>query len=316
MEDEDVLESMSRIRSILDANPYARDLMEVVKAGRCSLEQATRQISEILPAEESNLILKTQQIIQERMFVYTSEGHQRLNPLFTSALAERAFLDGDVPELRTGLLPKGARPAVPVETDAINPVVVGMMLETASDMAQEQLQRQLEQWRETVNLLLEEAPEGTSLETLGDKVPAVPTGIPGYSAGDFPVPMRDVPEPTLLEIQSLTPEARRGYAHQAIATSQGRRTLVPAIQRMLARKLGVKEGRVLRAVMTANWTVQTWGAQDISADFSPVDLAVAVLARDIINKAGPAHFDTVEVVPVADIPLRKFGWIARVGVST
>lgn len=66
-------------------------------------------------------------------------GLPRLNPLYEGALVERVQFDGDVPELRSGPLPSDATPAVPVDTDARNPVAVGMMLNQASEEVQEEL---------------------------------------------------------------------------------------------------------------------------------------------------------------------------------
>jgi len=71
----------------------------------------------------------------------------RLNPLFEAALMERLQFDGDVPELRTGPLAPGVKPAVVVETDATNPIAIGRMLDTASSELREEqdaLDRQYE----------------------------------------------------------------------------------------------------------------------------------------------------------------------------
>jgi hypothetical protein len=62
-----------------------------------------------------------------------------MNPLVLGALVERAQFDGDMPELRTGDIPIGVTPAVPVKTTARNPVAIGMMLGKASDKVQKQL---------------------------------------------------------------------------------------------------------------------------------------------------------------------------------
>ena len=53
------------------------------------------------------------------------------NPMFRAAIAERASIDGDVPEFRDANEPlpvEGFRPAISVVTDSLNPILVGLML--------------------------------------------------------------------------------------------------------------------------------------------------------------------------------------------
>ena len=66
-------------------------------------------------------------------------GASMLNPLVEAAITERSSIDGDVPECRTGPLPDGAFPAVPVKTTSPDPVLVGVMLQRASEQVREEL---------------------------------------------------------------------------------------------------------------------------------------------------------------------------------
>lgn len=310
----DILESLEQMKTLLDRNPQVKEILAAVETGACSLEQATQQIAECLSDEETQLVVGAQGLIRERLSAYNS--NRSSNPLVIAAIIERAFLDGDVPEFRTGPLPPGATPAVPVDTEASNPVMIGLMLERASNSVHQELTRLLEDHGKAVQELIASLPESTSLEALRSQIPEPPTGLQGvYEAGEFP-PLMKVPEPTLPEIAALSPSDHRKYVYKAISTTQGRRTMEPTIQKNLAVKLGVVGGRVLHPVAQAHWTIDLRGAQNISQDFSPVDLAVASLARDLINKAGPNHFDVVEVNQVSDIPSRVFGWSAKVGVQS
>lgn len=311
----DILEYIEDMKSVLDRNPQVKEILSAVESGACSLDQATQQIAECLSDEETHLVVGAQQLIRERLAAYN--GDWAPNPLVTAAIIERAFLDGDVPEFRSGPLPPGATPAVPVDTEASNPVMVGMMLEKASNFVLQGINKLIEDHGAAVQKLIAGLPEDTALAVLRDSIPALPTGLQGvYEAGEFPALMKGVQEPTIGEMTGLTLNDCRRYAYKALATTQGRRTLAPTIQRLLARKLGVTGGSVARPVAIAHWTIELRGAQDVTTDFSAVDLAVASLARDLINKAGSAHFDAVDVSPVSDIPSRVFGWSARVGVSS
>lgn len=73
-------------------------------------------------------------------------GLPQVDPNWQAALIERLQFDGDVPEFRTGRLKtdKGQRAAVPVETESMNPLVVGKQLEDASDQVTAEAQRLLE----------------------------------------------------------------------------------------------------------------------------------------------------------------------------
>ena len=315
------LEVLAQINQILADFPLSKSILEDVRDGKCSLEQASKQLEEVLSPEDTQLILNTRRTIENRLHVYDSSGKPASNPLFNSALIERSFLDGDVPEFRVGPLPEGSMPAVPVVTDALNPVVVGMMLDRASrkvlvDMEEAQKQLTADWIQKTQDKFLA-APEGTDLTSIVlDPIPIL-TGLPEvYEAGCFPAPLDNVPEPTMLELINQTPTQAQTYAYKALATTQGRRTLCPTVEKHLARKLGVSPGKVSKAVAQAHWTMtMIGGPKDVSRDFSPADTAIAVLAAELINKAGPSHFDTVEVSPVGDVSARVFGWSAKVGLS-
>lgn len=254
-------------------------------------------------------------------------GLPRLDPLYEAYLQERVQFDGDAPELRTGGLPVGATPAVPVDTTARNPVAVGWMLEQAQEeVARES--KQIEQGRvdEVQALLTQEdtalVPSGPALlakldrDTLADPV--------GYERGQVPA-LREVETPTGWGLLSLTPEQQHQLAWKTISTTQGRRSVTRAIRDLVAGGLRndghdveVHDGEPLRAtpadvVAYVEWSVDLSGPGSTQPSFSFVDTA----ARAIVRKIGVSLGDEVvtgvvlDVVPVNTVDVRKVGWAAR-----
>ena len=86
--------------------------------------------------------------------------YKMLHPLLMGMIVELLQYDGDIPELRTGALPAGGSPAVPVKTVARNPVVIGAMLRTASDEVTLELQAATEVRNQKVQKMIETLPEG------------------------------------------------------------------------------------------------------------------------------------------------------------
>ena len=218
------------------------------------------------------------------------EGFSLKNPLVTAALIERASIDGDVPELRSWPLPEDAKPAVPVLTDSLNPVLVGLMLERASA---------------EVDALLKVAEASNSLMQ-GSMLPSVP----GYTPGDFPE-LREVAEPPATVLLELDPQQKRAFAWKAVSTTQGRRSLLRPMEQHLAEKTGKRAGTPRKSVKETRWMMTVFGPEDLFEDFSPVEAALN-LFTGVLEKTEAEVF---QVIQVADYPNRKFGWALRTGVE-
>lgn len=200
-------------------------------------------------------------------------GLPRLNPVYEGALAERVQFDGDAPELRSGPMPEGGKPAVPVDTNVRNPVALGMMLEQASEAVAEELAAARKEGTQFgTNLAAGMLPPDNSrvggpdsavtihedgsvdiptdagaqltvrqhaaLKADQDFLAAVDTVImraepEGYKTGQVPAP-RTVTEPAGSALAALTPEERQEAAWTFLSTTQGRRTAVRAIAELVA----------------------------------------------------------------------------------
>ena len=231
---------------------------------------------------------KTDEIVVTVEQPRDDSGFSLNNPLVSAALIERASIDGDVPELRAWLLPEGAKPAVPVLTDSLNPIMVGLMLERASA---------------EVEALLKLTEASNSLMQ-GSMLPSVP----GYTPGEFPE-LREVEEPPAIVLLELNPQQKRAFSWKAIATTQGRRSLIRPMEKHLAEKTGKRAGTPRKSVKETRWVITLFGPEDLFEDFSPVESALN-LFESVLEKAESGIF---QVVQVADYPNRKFGWALRTG---
>lgn len=204
-------------------------------------------------------------------------GLPKINPLVEAALIERVQFDGDMPELRTGPMPEGAKPAVSVDTDSRNPVAVGQMLKQASsDMAQRVQAHENEQV-DVINTLaeagsvqrllggrgLDEVVEGLAgdQETLaliakhssmvaltGQGYPDVAlmkwgtpeTDLPEYRRGEVPVAVK-MTAPRGSALLSMSQEERKANAWEFLSTTQGRRSAVATVRGLVHQHL-IKKG--------------------------------------------------------------------------
>jgi hypothetical protein len=206
-------------------------------------------------------------------------GQQRLNPLYEAKIAERVQFDGDAPELRTGDLPQGSSPAVPVNTNNQHPSLIGAELKTASVQVQTEMKALSE--------------NSTDL--------AVSSDPQGYQRGQMPVPIR-VQSASLL---SMTREEKKQNTWHFISTTQGRNSAVPLIERNLVKSLGVQVGKV--DTLLYEWVVDiSSGAESTHEGFDYIGLVSSIFERVLQEK-----FDNdliIKVSSVNDIPSRKVGW--------
>lgn len=266
------------------------------------------------------------------------EDKVRVNPLYLSAIAERAQFDGDVPELRFGGdMPKGATPAVPVETDAASPVALGAMLETAEGDVAGEMQDLVERRQRAADEALVEL-ASTSLDGDQDATALVldkarsaaldlhrPVNVEGYERGRVPA-KRVVDAPTGAELAAMSPERRQQLAWKAISTTQGRRSAAPVVARIVEDKfqeaafsVRYVDGWTERLkVASAVWTTSLGdGPSSTNPAFMPVGLSAHALSMKMVKELRESNVGQdldleLEVSAVNDIGRRQVGWRAQV----
>ena len=157
----------------------------------------------------------------------------QLNPIYEAYLKERLQYDGDIPELRTGPLPEGATPAIPVVTDAMNPVLIGWLLTQAAEQIQHLLSQNT-------------------------------TELVGYDASPMAVDWETV---SFLHMDDAT---RQGYAKKFLTTTQGRRTATHTIERRVNTALGYTLQQSDTVVAEYEWTVNLEDNPQPNFDFLSV----------------------------------------------
>lgn len=244
-------------------------------------------------------------------------------PMHEATLSERLQFDGDAPELRTGPLPKGIAPAVPVATTARDPVSVGWMLESASEqVAAEARAIEASRVQEVEGLLTDRAEGSTEIgpATLALIERASLPDPEGYARGQLPA-LRVTEAPEGWALASLTREQRSQLAWRFVSTTQGRRTAVAVIRDAVASGLaaagldvevGGEPGRVPAEDILAHaeWSVDLAGPKATQPNFAFMDVAAAVLLHKLTAASveGPVR---LEVVAVNTVDVRKVGWAAR-----
>jgi hypothetical protein len=309
--EDDILKLLGKVSDLINKVPGAQEVYDQIRSGEISTEEAIPHLFSLLSqagvvkevAREGDRLtsLLSPDSLKgagRPVHMETSTGIPQLNPLYEAALAERASLDGDIPELRSGPMPEGATPSVPVITDSMDPIRVGLMLKRASREVQGEYSAALESHKEECALV----------KSGGQQLP-VPTGIPGYEAGNLPS-LREV-EASPTEAALLSPEEQRECVYLSVATTQGRRSLAPVIERgvqeeLLRRGLDVKLGGRGEPFQTLYWVVQAFGPEDISEGFNPIVSAVAALAQEA-SCCKESVFD-MAVERFDGIAARKFGW--------
>lgn len=311
---------IGRVGESLNEIPEAREALQKVQRGEASVDEAVAVILKAIKdhgqleafaqtASEAALTTPEGSALTRNPVLKDSKGAHRLNPVLEAAIAERASLDGDVPELRSGPLPEEGRPAVPVLTRSLNPVVVGAMLESASNHVQIHIDR----------ALIDHQAEIQALVLTGERnLPPVPTGVPGYVAGEVPALMM-VPEPAPVSIPA---HKAQEYAYRALSTTQGRVSLAGPIATRIQQLLEEEWGTLVSLsgepeqgkAVSHTWTMQAWGQDDFSASFNFGEIAakalVSALAPQLERHEEPL---CLRVEPFNGIADRRFGWTAHVG---
>jgi hypothetical protein len=248
-------------------------------------------LAPIQVAEKLELLLQKKPLLQRelaelsRNLTYQKKnGQVVLNPVFEGALSERVLIDGDIPELRAGALQEGMRPAVPVRTSSRNLIEVGYMLEKASE--------------EVRTLLLEAQPSDELQLRLFE-------GIEGYRKGHLPA-LREVQPSSSLVVLAFPEEKKRELVWRALATTQGRRTLLNPLQEGIqARSPQLQfQKDAPEGACEVSWTVQAFGPEDLDPDFALIEVVISSLVKQIPQ--GATHFSLKATSSISD---RVFGWV-------
>lgn len=226
-------------------------------------------------------------------------GQWEVNPLILARIQERIQFDGDVPELRHGNLPEGHVPAVPVETDASHPVLLGRMLSEARSQVQKELDSARSLWEEQNSNL---------------PVPTSPIfAVSGYESGQLPRP-RTVPmEP--IAAAAMSPQEQQACAFLAFASTQGRVSSLPALgfeilRELRSRGVGADLGSGTRELGRATWTMMIHQAEETNPRFSPIQTAAKVLASKLLRAVPTLSSGYLEVRPINTVHLRLVGFCA------
>jgi len=301
-----------------EAETMAR-LMPLMGQHAKVMEQLAEEV--LAPLRSPSTAIAMLENVEPAPILFTKDKLVRLNPMVEAAILERVQFDGDIPEMRSGPLPQGGFPAVPVESTARNPVMLGAMLQAAADEVVQEMSATMNEYSAEAYRLTEGLSEETALQVLKDNLPAPPTGVPGYEAGQLPVP-RTVTNPSGSALAAMTPEDQRVAAYKALSTTQGRRSALRVIEELVL--VGLEsEGYPMRAraptrtsdvPVYAEWTVQLSGAEATQPNFSFIDLAAKALIRKLVPqlKVVTVRNPVLEVMPVNTVDVRQVGWAARI----
>jgi len=344
-----ILELLGEVTELLEQTPGGAELFQRLRDGEITADEAVEALVKI--AHEAGLAPQLEETSEKvtalapagpltpesltaagrPLLMKTSTGIPQLNPLYEAAIAERVSLDGDAPELRFGALPEGGSPAVPVRTTARDPVIIGLMLERASNEVHQEIKAALVSHMDLCGRLLEDAKEnaeaegrdvGTALTLTKERLPPVPVGVAGYEAGEVPA-LRDVTPPDPHVTAVMEGELRRIATFKVLATTQGRMSAAPVIEKGVCEALAAKGFEVsvrkpFGEVSEFGWIAQVFAPDDLSDNFNPIQVAIDQIAHHFREGVGasppPPGGWAMSITPynqgVAD---RRFGWVAHVG---
>ena len=332
----DVLGIVAEVTRMLEETPGAAPILDALRTGKMSPEEAMVKLAEVaMDAGHGEALVaasnRMEHLAQEHMGAPVTMTHDNgmamLNPLMEAALAERASLDGDVPEARSGSIPEGGYPAVPVLTDTMDPVVLGMQLEVASMEVTEEIRLQVTAHADTCAQIMDRVEEDAAKEGMDVKyaieiakkgLPAVPTGVKGYKAGSLPALRKaaQIPASTLAD---LSDEQRRHYSYKALSTTQGRVSLTGVIQKgvidyLRAHSINAVAGEPFPdKAVTTKWVTVLWGADDLAEGFNPITTAIHSMCSDVMEVITGHTEVCIRVSPYHGIADRRFGWTLVAG---
>jgi hypothetical protein len=338
--DRQALDLIANIQSLLEQSPGAAEILHDIRTGRTSPQDAMLRITQVLAdAGHGETLVKASSKLTDLYNITTEiaedgtpivmkhdNGMDVVNPIMEAAFKERASIDGDVPEARFDAMPEEATPAVPVITDSIDPVIVGYQLEYASWEVAKEIKhavaehevlclKVLDGVREQVQPEHQEA----ALTIAKRNLPAIPTGVPGYEAGKRAVPRPAVLVSPAALVSEMTPADKRRYTYKAFATTQGRVSLTPVIERGIIEYLDqhgikAKSGDPDPDVsILSRWVSVVWGADDLADGFNPVMTAIHSMSSEIMEFTQGGPHLIVQVLPYHGVSDRRFGWTVAAG---
>jgi hypothetical protein len=244
-----------------------------------------------------------------------------MHPLLMGMIAELLQFDGDIPELRTGKLPEGGSPAVPVLTESRDPVMIGALLKEASQEVASELMLARSEHEANVGELAEamgaEGANSLPMKLESERGVAVQGYAPGQKAQ-----MRRVEPPSSIDVARMPFKERQELAHKALTSTQGRRSAVPVISTMVLDSLhsegyaGVRLGEDGTAVAAeAEWIIMIDGGKgERNPNFNFIDTAArsisAKLRRSLAGQSSRYTPLRLSIKPVNNISDRRVGWRA------
>lgn len=341
---QDVLENSPELRDVLrrfwadeiDVKEAIKEVWRVAARApgqASSIEQAMFQAFGVEPRSTDLAHFPDRQRMLERWgfdeedLIYVPDedrpDYKMLHPLLMGMIVELLQFDGDIPELRTGKLPEGGSPAVPVKTTARNPVAVGAMLRTASEeVARELAAAQAEHDAKMAKMIEGIGGTGRAVTGLVRQETERGIAVPGYAPGSRAA-TRAVEAPTGSSLATMPFEERQELAHKALTSTQGRRTAVPVIAQMILDALhehGFTAVRVLEEdgstpFADVEWTLGIDGGHgERNPNFNFIDTAARSLSGKLIRElSGNASRYTslhLAVSCVNTVAERRVGWRA------
>lgn len=340
---EDALEGA--LKTLEDRFPDLHSIMERARKGEINEAEAMLLLMEASKGQEGDLEeaiggalapLKEDSAVEapfhpdRKDVIYTGVGLPKLNPLIEAALIERAQFDGDMPELRTGPLPPGVKPAVPVLTDTRSAAALGSMLQAASEQVQQEIRDHEGNRLKEIGILDEGGqPDVEAIVKLGDDPVAVQvwgnqnTDLPTYRRGEEPAPLA-VEKPSGAALAAMSPEERQRNAWLAISTTQGRRSALSTIREIVLTNLtnaGLKvslgEGSPdpdAEVLSYHEWTLAMGGAASHQSNAGVIDMAARSIYKRLLQGLSEdckGRSMTLEVIAVNTVDVRKVGWAGR-----
>lgn len=328
--------------------PALRAVMDEAAGGRIPEGEALAKMNQVLlsnPSVARRFMVKAleslapvageeapQPLDHDGLVMHKERGLPRLNPVVEAALIERAQFDDDIPELRTGGMPQGVRPAVSVDTDVRNPAALGVMLDAASDEVAEKVeasnQRRLEMVERVANgdvlTLIEQSGAALTTTAVEDMVfdgKSDLTDPEEYRRGQVPTPLT-VTKPSGSALLAMTPAQRRQGAWKFLSTTQGRRTALNSLRELVAVKLRgegfevffeqADPANTVAVLAHHEWTCRIDGPNSTQSAFNLIDIAAASIAKGLTAKRGEHRGPVIlEVQAVNTVDIRAVGWAGR-----
>lgn len=244
-----------------------------------------------------------------------------LHPILMGMIIELLQFDGDVPELRTGRLPEGGTPAVPVQTESRDPVTIGVMLRRASrEVAKELETAQQEHDHKVAKIIEAIGGSNEAAMALVRRETERAIGVSGYQPGHHAA-MRKVAAPTANDLAALPFSERQELSHKTLVSTQGRRSVSPVIETMVLAALhakgytGVSLGEDGVVLVEADWIVMIDGSRrEHNPRFNFIDTAARSLSSKLqhylAGQAGRYTRLRLKVSPVNTVAEREVGWRA------